>query len=220
MYERIHITGVQRTGTTLMKHLFACFANTWISDGEHGYWTDPETLNSRNETAHVISKSPWEEERVPEMLKDNPKLKVIIMIRDPRDIFTSTWVEEEVPVYITNSNMMKTLGFRLKVLSSLIEEFPNSILPVRYEDLVSNPEQEEVRISRFTGLVLIHSFREWGYTVKGKTDEPSLKGTRPLTTEGIGRFRNSPYRSFIEDQFEKDICLSDFLNKWYPELKY
>jgi hypothetical protein len=121
------------------------------------------------------------EQFVEPMLADNPDLKVIQIIRDPRAVlasrnFSKSFLETrgagaKHPIRLISS--VWTTGIRYK--RYLEKAFPESFLSVKYESLVRSPESQTQDICKFLGvdwdpvMLDVSSFR----SEVGKTWEPN-----------------------------------------------
>jgi len=126
-----------------------------------------------------------------------PKARFVFVRRHPMDIFWSAYRE----MFGTNAltftyapeALVRRIQFSEHIMSTWQTRFPDRILAVRYEDIVSNPEVETRKIIAHTGL-------EWSdecldfHTSKTAVRTASMAQVRePVYTSSIGKWQ--PYAS-------------------------
>lgn len=229
MSERIHIIGLHRSGTTIMKNLFVCFDNTWIHGGESNFLNNYPEVETAAEKHHVVTKSPHEGTckegfgQVQQMFEIKPNLKLLCMVRDPRDILASkTQLNSgDRPVWIDTNEQWRTLGDRLCVVSALQSYFGRQILFVRYEDLVNEPDKIQEEIAEFTNLSIKYKFSEWMNISNpasiGETGIRGMNGLRPLDNKSIGSYARSKDRERILEIVANDYRIEAFIQSNYSQ---
>lgn len=126
-----------------------------------------------------------------------PKARFVFLRRHPMDIFWSAYREmfgtNALTFTYTPEALVRRIQFSEHIMSAWQTRFPDRILPVRYEDIVSNPEVETRRIIAHTGL-------EWSdecldfHTSKTAVRTASMAQVRePVYTSSIGKWQ--PYAS-------------------------
>lgn len=101
--------------------------------------------------AKVIgSKEVWCNEFTPVLLKTFPKMKIIHVIRDPRAVSASRkkLVEGENYPWLFLCRQWRKLAIFTRFFSNH-EDYKNSLLVLKYEELVSNPQKASQRICQF-----------------------------------------------------------------------
>lgn len=179
----IHITGAARTGTTLMKNLMHCFMGTFVVPGESG----PDT--SRAPRGIIVTKYP---EKGTELYEQYPNLGVILMVRDPRDMYVSRhqgtrwWVNRErlSPGYFSRQS---------EKLISLAED-PRTCV-VRYEQLVSDPDRIQQEIADFFGLTCLHPFSDGQ---RWFLKEVGLGEVRPVNADSVGVWKRDDVQGIVK----------------------
>src|SRR5688572_6095621 len=134
---RIHIVGAHRSGTSLMLDLVgSCFAHVAANlDAEMSIYDepDPKHLAAADAPEVFVSKQPRDVTIIGRMLRIDPSLHVICMIRDPRAVITS--INRTHPDrYFCNGRVWLECDHAARKL----EDHPRFCL-IRYEDLVNDP---------------------------------------------------------------------------------
>lgn len=217
MQQHIHITGFARSGTTLMKNLMVCFHHTEVAPGEVKYEDVDHHVQCSGlgvGVENLVTKSPFDYVRANELCHI-PNVKVIYMVRDPRDILCSinqaTEEEEATPSFNPGS-----------VLANIacLEELDPKVLLVKYEDIVTKPEEVQSFLERECGLVSRISFEE-GYLEFPDEEQDymqrAMNGIRSLDTDSIGRWKLPDYKEKVENIVKYHPKIEDFINSFYPE---
>lgn len=190
---RVHIVGIAgRTGTTLLAEAMrACFAID--ASHEHEAW-----LWERASGAAIhLSKAPSDILRIGPRLRLDPRLHVICMVRDPRDIVVSRHHRVYPDRYFVG---MTRVGRGLRALRRLKGHARLTV--VRYEDLVSDPSSVQRYLEfRMPFLERTADFGEF-HRVAAVSERAglALSGLRPIQTTSIGNWRRHLPR--IADQRE------------------
>ena len=74
-----------------------------------------------------------------DLLRVNPDVKILWMLRDPRDILTSIHANQPDKYYVTPDRLIKSLQLYLQ-----FKDEPQ-VMAVRYEELVGNPDAMQVK---------------------------------------------------------------------------
>ena len=113
------------------------------------------------------------------LMKANPDMKVIHLVRNPKTSFMSFVKRFEMdndPVKIAGSWV--SLNYSLRDFFDKNDVYTNNYLCVKYEDLLENAEDEVRRICDFTGMefesAMVESLDErWGRSTRPQIDENS-----------------------------------------------
>jgi hypothetical protein len=179
--ERIHVTGLgPRTGTTLMaESMVACFAIDAFDDHEAQVWM------LRRNCAVYLSKFPGLADLLRRRLRFDPHFHVILMLRDPRDVVTSRHGTDAArywaPLRLWKSNLRNAKPFL---------SHPR-VIPVRYEDLVTKPDEVQADIARRLPFLR----QTAAFTEFHRRADPSAKavkalgGVRAISADSIGNWR-------------------------------
>jgi len=207
--QKIHVTGGYRCGTTLMRSLMVCFEGTWVYP--HG---NEPTIS--HDAEYVVTKCGVSLVRWENWMKD-PDLKVVCMLRDPRDVSCS--VEAGHPE-------KRFLDLRPEMVAHFqvdYREVPGRIILIKYEDLVSDPNAVQKRVAEEFGLRIKYSFTEgYKYFPRG-SDSGSLKSSsrggtkeeRPIDAKSVGIWKSHPTLRARAEQFGEETVTKEFLRKYY-----
>lgn len=179
---RIHIVGCSpRSGTTLMTELMV---NGFAIDGyaEH----ETSIFHRPVEPFRVFcSKWPHDIDVIRPLLAIDRHLWVIFMLRDPRDVVVSRHPQDP-GVYYTNLGLWK----RYAGIARRLQSHPRFRI-VRYEDLVNEPDEVQVRLARWLCFLEVRaSFSDYHRSARpsGRSDL-ALRGVRPIDARSVGRWR-------------------------------
>lgn len=144
-----------------------------------------------------LDKHPGMTAQFPQIHQAVPAGRVIEVLRDPRDILASKKRRQKTGGYY--DPYWDTLSWKSDVRGARLiqKQYPQHILPVRYEDLVSKPESALRRICEFVDLVYCEDMLRVGW-VNSTTAAESAAGKRDISTAAIGKWR-------------KDLSLSEVL---------
>jgi hypothetical protein len=143
----VFIAGCARSGTSLLKQLMACFADTAVCPRERPLWQFLE-MADRPETTLVVK-------RTAECHRELQRLPVdvdlIYCVRHPYDCLTSSHPQtlHLRPFHVTRGRWLA----EYEALAGLRREQPQRpITVVRYEDLVTRPDDVQAAIAAAVGL--------------------------------------------------------------------
>jgi Sulfotransferase family len=122
-----------------------------------------------------------------EMLRENPTIKVIWMLRNPLDILTSTHANKPGEFYVEPERLFQSF--------ELYRQFRNEpqVLTVRYEDLVSNPNAVQRRIAESFHLEAIRDFTEaYEHFPRFKENVRALHSIRPIDSDSVDKWKKTP----------------------------
>jgi tetratricopeptide (TPR) repeat protein len=144
----------------------------------------------------LIDKNPSPTSRLPLWLRVFPELRVIIALRDPRDVVLSCYFQN-IPLNSANVNFL-SLDRAAKHYADLmgiwlaVREWPGfAWVEIRYEDVVANLPREGRRVTEFLGLQW-HPDQERFYEKSGAKQlySPTYQDvTRPVYQRSVGRWR-------------------------------
>ncbi|MBL4907472.1 MAG: sulfotransferase [Sneathiella sp.] len=135
-----------------------------------------------------------------------PNAKFVIMVRDPRDVVSSMLVVAEKQKKLGRSSNMVAAQRDMKKLTHIFLSFyqsvqylmkvaRNRVMFVKYETLVTDPDQFFPDLSAFTGLDFstFNKDADWVYTrLRGKNDsfDTKIRG-RSISKDSIGNYKSS-----------------------------
>ncbi|HUD46296.1 MAG TPA: sulfotransferase [Candidatus Baltobacteraceae bacterium] len=144
----------------------------------------------------LIDKNPSPTSRLPLWLRVFPELRVIIALRDPRDVVLSCYFQN-IPLNSANVNFL-SLDRLAKHYADLmgiwlaVREWPGfAWIQTRYEDIVADLPREGRRVTEFLGLQW-HPDQERFYEKSGARQlySPTYQDvTRPVYQRSVGRWR-------------------------------
>lgn len=218
----LHVVGCPRSGTTLMAEmLVACYPHEAHSEHE-------ETLFKVAPHAEGIrlSKKPNDILWMAPVLKRDPSLHVIAMLRDPRSVICS--MHKAWPgMYFCNYPVWK----RAEKGAAGIADHPRVLL-IRYEDLVRDPMSVQAQIEqRFPFLERGHDFSRFHEVAQsGEDAQNALGGVREVDqsriagwTSHLPRLKQQVERypelvtDLVRHGYEKDDQWLDLLKDVQPE---
>jgi hypothetical protein len=153
-----------------------------------------------------LDKNPTMTLLIPGMLRLFPETKLLIALRDPRDVVVSCFMQY-LPLnpnsvcFLTLERAAARYAHDLGIWLKLREMIPAPWLQVRYEDCVANLEHETRRVLDFLGLPWDPSVLNYREHLKMKAvASPTYEAvSKPLYTSAIGRWKN--YQKYL------DACL-------------
>ena len=187
MFKHIHIVACSpRSGTTLLHEVMVtCFKVDKHYDHEIRFQlVDAEAGQT------LITKRPKDTMYMPTLIKDDPELYVIYVMRDPRDTICSRHGKDK-SIYYSNIRLWRQMhGYARQMAGN--ERF----LEIRYEDFVRDPDVvQQVIASKFPWLKKMHNFSE--YHEYAKVSEKSVRAmhsVRPIAPTSVGVWTQNPGR--------------------------
>jgi len=223
------VCGYSRAGTTL----FYSMLRGALPDDWQTFDRERSAVEvGRSKARHACSKRPLDVLRAGEVLKRCRDPWLIALVRDPRDVLTSTHasVPGDYFVHADRQYFVPSKGKpSLKMPGLLSLERAVFALPaerswvLRYEDLVRDPEAVRSRLATQLGVAFQRDFAPDGADLAPDL-QLALNGARPVDQAGIGRWREHPRR--IRQQFEAFTELHEVLkrrgyevnDRWWEDL--
>ena len=161
-FERIHIIGCSRSGTTMFHLAMTCFQNTTISEEEteveHPYLA--ERLRILMRTGYQPGPKFYVTKRIhgwfqPEHIERllratrNENIGLIHLVRDPRDVLLSRYAGSDQP-YVSPQHWYDSIVAADTIFSSV--DPGTKTLTLRYEDLVLAPQSTQKKIEDRFGM--------------------------------------------------------------------
>ncbi len=144
----------------------------------------------------LLDKNPSPTARLPLWLKVFPELRVLVALRDPRDVVLSCYFQN-IPLNATNVNFLsfERLARHYADLMDIwlaVREWEGfAWLEVRYEDTVADLEKEGRRVTEFLGLAWHEG--QGRFYEKSRSKQlysPTYQDvTRPVYTRSVARWR-------------------------------
>jgi tetratricopeptide (TPR) repeat protein len=160
-------------------------------------------IGPSNDDKTLVDKNPSPTARLPLWLRVFPDLRVLVALRDPRDVVLSCYFQN-IPLNTANVNFLD-LNRVVKHYTDLMDvwltvrEWPGfAWLETRYEDMVAGLEREGRRVTEFLGLTWHEEqARFYESSRKKQLYSPTYQDvTRPIYTRSIGRWR--AYEKYLE----------------------
>jgi Tfp pilus assembly protein PilF len=144
----------------------------------------------------LVDKNPSPTARLPIWLKVFPELRVLIALRDPRDVALSCYFQN-IPLNTTNVNFLslervaKHYADLMDIWLTVREWEGFAWLETRYESLVTDLETEGRRVTEFLGLAWDPAQKQFYEKSRGKQlYSPTYQDvTTPVYTRSLGRWR-------------------------------
>ena len=122
-----------------------------------------------------------------DFLRAHPDVKILWMLRDPRDVLTSTHPDQPGKFYVTPERLIQSLQ-----LYGQFKDEPQ-VLTVRYEELVANPEAVQNGISQSFDLVAIRTFAEaHKFFPRFHENVRAMHSIRPIDANSVQKWRKQP----------------------------
>jgi tetratricopeptide (TPR) repeat protein len=150
-----------------------------------------------------LDKNPTLTLLLPGMLKLFPETRLLLALRDPRDVVTSCFMQY-LPLntnsvcFLTLERTARRYAHDMGVWLKLRERIATPWLEIRYEDCVADLEREARRALQFLDLPWDPSVLNYRERLKAKAvSSPTYEAvSKPLYTSAIGRWRN--YEKYFE----------------------
>lgn len=144
----------------------------------------------------LVDKNPSPTARLPIWLRVFPELRVIIALRDPRDVVLSCYFQN-IPLNAANVNFLsfdrlaKHYRDLMDIWLAVREWHGFEWVETRYEDTVRDLEREGRRLMRFLGLEWhAEQARFYEKSSRKQLYSPTYQDvTKPLYTRSVGRWR-------------------------------
>lgn len=224
--KRIHITGTPRSGTTLLLSLMlACFDIDGGVTVERRLWRTPPKGKRV-----VCTKFPDETDFAGSMLKFDPDLHVIFIVRDPRDVVVSKRHPSNKS-YLTNLRVWKENWAAAKPYLD-----HKRFHLVNYRELVDDPDALHARLAAEMDFLKVTRPFSRHAEHAGEANGKWLNGMpiklRPVMPDRVGLWRQHLPRlkgqivqhgdvnhSLIELGYEKDCSWMSLLDGVEPDLR-
>ncbi|MFM9058710.1 MAG: sulfotransferase domain-containing protein [Planctomycetaceae bacterium] len=121
-----------------------------------------------------------------ELLRASPAIKVLWMLRDPRDVLTSRHPAAPDAFYVSPGRLIQSLELYLR-----FKDEPQ-ILPIRYEELVLSPAAVQAGIAEAFQIEPSRAFTECHrHFPQFYQNIRAMHSIRPLDRGGVGRWRTT-----------------------------
>jgi hypothetical protein len=129
-----------------------------------------------------------------DLLRAHPDIKVLWMLRDPRDILTSIHDNQPDKYYVSPERLIKSLQLYAQF------KVEPQVLTVRYEELVTHPDVMQVKISEHCGLAPSRNFVDaYKFFPKFHENVRAMHSIRPIDTNSLQKWRHNPaHRDYLK----------------------
>jgi len=145
----------------------------------------------------IVGKYPKRAGRLDKLLADD--LGVIYMMRDPRDAMVSTHWLRPHRYWIQPKRWIQAAKWYFEH-----KDHP-SVWLVKYEDLVRHPDEQQVILAAYFGLLPNGRFSDaWKhFDTKDETNLKNMRGARPFDPSRIGNWKkDGKKREYVERMFK------------------
>jgi tetratricopeptide (TPR) repeat protein len=157
----------------------------------------------------LIDKNPSINFLIPAFVRVFPEIKLLIALRDPRDVCLSCFMQAHLPLsrgsvlYLSLENTIEAYTGVMELWRTLAPLIRNPFIEVRYEDVVEDLESVARRTLNFLGI-------PWDARVLGFDKYARQKMVRsptyadvakPVFKTALGRWRN--YQKYLEPYLER-----------------
>jgi hypothetical protein len=168
-------------------------------------------LHLGNPVGHrlLIDKNPSVQVLIPAFLRIFPEIKLIVAIRDPRDVCLSCFMQPHLPInkasvtFLELESTIETYSRVMGIWRTLSSIIKNPCIEVRYEEMVDDLESVARRTLDFLGVpwdARVLGFDE--YARKKLVHSPTYADvTQKVYKRSRGRWRN--YQKYLEPHLEK-----------------
>jgi tetratricopeptide (TPR) repeat protein len=154
-----------------------------------------------------LDKNPTLTLLIPGMVRLFPETKLLIALRDPRDVILSCFMQY-LPLntnsvcYLTLERTARRYAHDMGIWRRFRETACSPWIEIRYEDCVTQLEREARRALEFLGLPWDPQVLQYRERLKSKVvASPTYEAvSQPLYTSAIGRWKN--YRKYLEPCLE------------------
>lgn len=157
----------------------------------------------------LIDKNPSISVLIPAFIRIFPETKLLVALRDPRDVCLSCFMQAYFPVnkasvaYLTLEGTVESYTRVMGIWRTLAPLVKNPFLEVRYEDVVDDLESVARKTLDFLGVPWDERVLRFDEHARQKrVRSPTYADvTKPVYKRAIGRWRN--YQKYLEPHLEK-----------------
>lgn len=204
MISPILITGMGRAGTTLLTYLCKNLSGCFVLEQEAHPKLYPAILSRYNvkKSKYFIFKQPFTKIFSPSYRKLNERgIRVLSLTRDPRDVLTSRH-RENMDIYWAEIEPTKAAG-----REHLRNVDNGDVLLLRYEDLVTKPDDTMNLISQFLNVEYSSDYVNFYRRVKRTRLSLALHEPRPIDTKSIGNWKKPEHAARVESIMkDPELC--------------
>ncbi len=182
------------------------------------YWEtlDSFGIDARNKI--LVDKQPFNSVRLPLIAKLFPEAKIILCLRDPRDVVLSCFRRRFSPnaanvEFLSLDGAAKLYDTVMRLVAIYREKLPLPVHEIKNESLVADFDAQTRALCDFAGIEWMPEFRRFGERAGAReiATPSAAQISRGLRTESIGHWRN----------YEADLApVLPLLNGWAENFGY
>jgi len=183
--------------------------NSILLQSRENYFRSAELLLGKAIAGRLlIDKNPVLTLSLPMFLRIFPETKLLVALRDPRDVCLSCFMQPLFPIGMTNSAYLSMEGTvedyaaLMTMYQTLAPQMQNDCLEVRYEDMVEDLESSARRTLDFLGVAWNPDVLKFDEHARQKVvRSPTYADvTKPVFKTAVGRWRH--YQKYLEPHLE------------------
>jgi tetratricopeptide (TPR) repeat protein len=194
--------------TDLLAVMDACHMDELLTARQNFFTSMTRCLGQPIGARLLIDKNPSLTSLVPAIFRIFPEARFVAMIRDPRDVVLSCYMQSFVPVssvsgnYLTLEDAAEEYAGVMGVWSLARQPLEGNICEVRYEDMVEDLKGNARRVLDFLGLEWSESIMDYDRHAREKVvRSPTAEAvTEKVHTRAKNRWRN--YEKHLEPVLE------------------
>ena len=157
----------------------------------------------------LVDKNPYLTDFIPVLIRVFPEIKLLVALRDPRDVVLSCFMQSFFPIgptnftYLTLEDTIDEYTELMSMWTTLAPMLKSSSLEVRYEDMVEDLESSARRTLDFLGVAWNPDVLKFDEHARQKVvRSPTYADvTKPVFKTAVGRWRH--YQKYLEPHLEK-----------------
>uniref|UniRef100_A0A7D5KCS2 Sulfotransferase n=2 Tax=Natrinema halophilum TaxID=1699371 RepID=A0A7D5KCS2_9EURY len=175
--------------------------------------------------AWIGTKEVWTTEFAPAVKDAVPDSKFVLVVRDPRAVCASKYSRDAKYPWLFLARQWRKLALLTHQYATHDERLSDDVLVVRYEDLVTTPEETSRRMCDFLDIELDKSILNPGEFTDGR-GEPWIQNTSyedeepSFNTDSVRKWEqelNERVVSYIERLCFSEMALFDYEHKYVSE---
>lgn len=242
--QRVHIIGCARSGTSMLLSSFIAFENTIFYARECSVWAYPSLRESlaifkkfklQDGPFYCVTKRDalwWQTENVEQLaaFAIQYKVRLISLVRDPRDVLTSRHSQGSTDYYVAPSTWAQCMAATDTLAARLKDH--QEIITVRYEDVVTNPQNTQQLIESKLGMKVRSDVKSWS-ELKDNLSSAELGNSLARVITAMHKLRNfdpssiaqwktdAVKASYVQDLLDRSLYrkeLASFMSKYHYSL--
>ncbi len=183
---RVHVTGISpRTGTTLVYELLKAWGDFDCPSAHEITLIKPVEIAGKP----ILTKAPRDLRLCAAMVRLCPRLRVVVMVRDPRDVVCSQHGSSMGSYWVDGRIALR----QAQVLRSSGVQASNQVAVLKYEDVVRRPSETRDRMKRWLAPHVVFNGRAAEELPEGSISPEArlaMGGVRPIDVASVGVWRS------------------------------